>query len=565
MASKLKRIIRRASSKFLRRSFSTGAIEEDKASLFSAVPSLVRKIRLPNDPKKVRKAKHSSPPQHFPDSNAEQDEIRYFLYTLLTTKELGVYKLYPQWVLETCWAWTGNGRQLHRMSRKDLLNICPFSSGYAGIDPEKHKVEQMVPSAARQMIGNALLSFIDQQEGLSEIKQNEQQPLIGGTRITSMDSSRAPSVMTSLTSSTMPASTATSGIESQTERRMPRSVSLHNHVVHAAQSSNRTKTWYRRKQAMHNLKTDHRVPLPALKRSALTPDETYMPSYQPVDSCTSPSDAEASVRVGTTSPSPCGDTTSAKGNPDSPATSSPVYSLPPVDPKSSSVSDGLSRFQVSIAIDQKDQTQDSQKYQVQERPQYPPARYNRADGRAREEAQPMTGPDSNLGTGVPERAAHFKHEVYSTLHGVDFRPLCSTTYVTSRDPGETAPENGATSLKQKSRNELYSASAWPYQNHDDQVSMSSANLSCRYTSLRSPSSWSLPMQSAYLAPLQPIPESQSRNQGSAGNAVSSNHQITNNTPYPSTSSTHGLPQTRHILSTQSLPVTESASELIPCL
>jgi hypothetical protein len=112
---------------------------------------------LPKNLKDVSRSQHRNVPKTLPVDNASQDEVRYYLYSILTCKDNVSAKAYPQWVLETCMSWEGPGERLRSMTDEELQILRPLRTGYAEIKPSrKHKLEDLPVPAARQTIGAAI-------------------------------------------------------------------------------------------------------------------------------------------------------------------------------------------------------------------------------------------------------------------------------------------------------------------------------------------------------------------------------------------------------------------------
>jgi hypothetical protein len=138
---------------------------------------------FPTDPELVRKARHCDYPTYLPKSEASVSEVRYFLYTLLTSKRNVCAKQYPEWVLETCIAWNGNGDDLRSCSEDQLAAICPLSAQACHIDSRRHITGMYVPVPARNMIGRTIVGCVaelktreKQSEGLNNFYPNQERP-----------------------------------------------------------------------------------------------------------------------------------------------------------------------------------------------------------------------------------------------------------------------------------------------------------------------------------------------------------------------------------------------------
>lgn len=115
------------------------------SSVVDAIPNEYRtgRFELPFKLKVVRKQTHRSKPRNLPDPDASKDEVKFFLYQLLTFETFEVSRKWPQWVLETCAAWgkryDGTGADLRTMSTWQLQNICPLDSNHAHIENKGRK------------------------------------------------------------------------------------------------------------------------------------------------------------------------------------------------------------------------------------------------------------------------------------------------------------------------------------------------------------------------------------------------------------------------------------------
>jgi hypothetical protein len=94
---------------------------------------------LPTSTKEVEE--QLTVPKQLPAPNADTDEVRYFLYHVLTYKGNKVARRWPQWVLETCAYWTGTGAELRGWS-KDFQLLVPKSAGHAELDKRSRHAER---------------------------------------------------------------------------------------------------------------------------------------------------------------------------------------------------------------------------------------------------------------------------------------------------------------------------------------------------------------------------------------------------------------------------------------
>jgi hypothetical protein len=133
--------------------------DSDSISIPSKATSQTRSeaLCLPKNLEGVLRSQHRNVPKNLPSDDASQDEVRYYLYSVLTCKDNTSAKTYPQWVLETCMSWEGLGERLRNMTDEELQILCPLRAGYAEINPSrKHKLEDLPVPAARQIIGAAI-------------------------------------------------------------------------------------------------------------------------------------------------------------------------------------------------------------------------------------------------------------------------------------------------------------------------------------------------------------------------------------------------------------------------
>jgi hypothetical protein len=133
--------------------------DSDSISILSRAATQARSeaLCLPKNLEDVLRSQHRNVPKNLPGDNASQDEVRYYLYSVLTCKDNTAAKTYPQWVLETCTSWEGPGKRLRNMTDEELQILCPLRAGYAEINPpRRHKLEDFPMPAARQTIGAAI-------------------------------------------------------------------------------------------------------------------------------------------------------------------------------------------------------------------------------------------------------------------------------------------------------------------------------------------------------------------------------------------------------------------------
>lgn len=121
-------------------------------------------LALPTNLEDVVRATHTGVPRHLPGEDASQDEVRYFLYQILTLKEYRISLGHPQWVLETCMYWNGDGGKLRSLPPDAFQKLCPLSPGYASINWRskgcKFERQQIPPCDVRNMIGGLIKQMV---------------------------------------------------------------------------------------------------------------------------------------------------------------------------------------------------------------------------------------------------------------------------------------------------------------------------------------------------------------------------------------------------------------------
>lgn len=121
-------------------------------------------LALPTQLDRVVEAAHKGAIKYLPGENASEDEVRYFLYQVLTLAKYKICLYHPQWVLETCMFWKGNGRKLRSMTANDFQLVCPITSSHATIDwsvkCSSFKLEQLPPSTVRLAIAELVQDVV---------------------------------------------------------------------------------------------------------------------------------------------------------------------------------------------------------------------------------------------------------------------------------------------------------------------------------------------------------------------------------------------------------------------
>jgi hypothetical protein len=151
----------------LRKSTSASSVNSLLSDGSPATPSLADadQFPFPTNPALVKKFRHNSCPKHLPNPEARINDVRYFLFILLTSKSNDCAKHYPEWVLETCLAWKGGGLQFLKCTEEQLEDLCPMTAA-VGFDSHKHKIGTHISFPARQEIGETIAKFVlEKREG----------------------------------------------------------------------------------------------------------------------------------------------------------------------------------------------------------------------------------------------------------------------------------------------------------------------------------------------------------------------------------------------------------------
>jgi hypothetical protein len=163
MLSSLKSLIRPSAS-----GHSAKSAHSDNSSSTSSLVN-ADQFPFPTNPTLVKKARHEGCPKHLPSPQASINDVRYFLFILLTSMLNNCAKHYPEWVLETCMAWNGEGWQFLDCTQEQLEALCPRTATAVAIYSPKHKPGTHIPFPARLAIGEAIAKFVLQKrEGESQ-------------------------------------------------------------------------------------------------------------------------------------------------------------------------------------------------------------------------------------------------------------------------------------------------------------------------------------------------------------------------------------------------------------
>ncbi|KAJ8117961.1 hypothetical protein OPT61_g949 [Boeremia exigua] len=122
-------------------------------------------LALPTRLDEVADSMHDCVPQHLPGERASQEDVRYFLYQVLTLKDYNLARKSPQWVLETCMLWQGNGDKLRSLPLEAFQQLCPLHPGYAAIDwtvkRSKFRRQDIPPCGVRDDIGHRIKNIVE--------------------------------------------------------------------------------------------------------------------------------------------------------------------------------------------------------------------------------------------------------------------------------------------------------------------------------------------------------------------------------------------------------------------
>jgi hypothetical protein len=132
---------------------------------------------FPTNPAQVKKARHYNHPKYLPRPSASARDVQYFLYTLLTSKRHNCAKKYPEWVLETCMVWDGDGETFRSCSEEQLATLCPYTAVAIGIESRKHSPGAFVPIPARNMIGEVIVRFVTEKKAKENLPSEIQHRL----------------------------------------------------------------------------------------------------------------------------------------------------------------------------------------------------------------------------------------------------------------------------------------------------------------------------------------------------------------------------------------------------
>src|SRR5690242_856900 len=134
-------------------------------------------LALPTKLDEVTKSIHECIPQQLPGEQASQDDVRYFLYQILTLKDYNLARRSPQWVLETCMLWQGGGNKLRSLPLDAFQQLCPLHPGYAVIDwtvkSSKFRRQDIPPCGIRDEIGRCIKNVV---ENLKKKEQGHRGP-----------------------------------------------------------------------------------------------------------------------------------------------------------------------------------------------------------------------------------------------------------------------------------------------------------------------------------------------------------------------------------------------------
>ncbi|ORY11427.1 hypothetical protein BCR34DRAFT_614623 [Clohesyomyces aquaticus] len=118
-------------------------------------------FEIPRSLKEVTDSVHDNVPSSLPKETATRDEVRYFLFDLLTVKEYKIAKNWPQWVIETVAHWDRDGYSFLAME-DNFESLCPLNPRH--IDGLNYKERKSIithpPPQCRATIGRVISNFV---------------------------------------------------------------------------------------------------------------------------------------------------------------------------------------------------------------------------------------------------------------------------------------------------------------------------------------------------------------------------------------------------------------------
>jgi hypothetical protein len=95
-------------------------------------------------------------------------------------------KKYPEWFLETCIGWAGDGERLRSLTEEQLASLCPYTAAAADIEFSKHRTSEFVPIPDKFMIGQIIAQYVIDKKSLENQSADIQQRLNEETRRASL-------------------------------------------------------------------------------------------------------------------------------------------------------------------------------------------------------------------------------------------------------------------------------------------------------------------------------------------------------------------------------------------
>ncbi|OCL13930.1 hypothetical protein AOQ84DRAFT_223784 [Glonium stellatum] len=115
-------------------------------------------FRIPNQVSLIRKHIHKTQPTSLPHPTSGSDEVRWFIYQVLTLKNYRIAKDYPGFLYQTVARWHGSGADFRALKEDQYRELCVYSIVYAD-----GKGESASPKC-RTLIGQALWDNISRLE-----------------------------------------------------------------------------------------------------------------------------------------------------------------------------------------------------------------------------------------------------------------------------------------------------------------------------------------------------------------------------------------------------------------
>ncbi|OCK80870.1 hypothetical protein K432DRAFT_451684 [Lepidopterella palustris CBS 459.81] len=111
-------------------------------------------IEIPIDTKEILKHIHKDEPISLPTDECTSEQVRWFIYKVLTLKTYNIAKDYPGFLYVTCTGWQGTGRDFRLLTEHDIRELCPYSLEFEG------RPKQSALVKCRTLIGRAIWEHV---------------------------------------------------------------------------------------------------------------------------------------------------------------------------------------------------------------------------------------------------------------------------------------------------------------------------------------------------------------------------------------------------------------------